>query len=54
MNTSKVDAMEYTFDNPQNPHARWGTVYKRRDNRVYLSFIGWGFQHEIKGERKIP
>lgn len=43
---------EYTFDNPQNPHARWGKAYKIDDKRVWLEFIGWGYLEEIRGERK--
>ena len=37
----------YTFDNPKNPHARWGRIIKEDGNRVWLEFIGWGYKSEL-------
>lgn len=50
--TNAVEVNEYTFDNPAHPHARWGKAYRRDDRRIWLEFVGWGFLHEVRGERK--
>lgn len=38
-----------TFDNPDNPYARWGEVLKIEDGKVVLSYVGWGLVEEVKG-----
>lgn len=43
--------IEATFDNPDNPNARWGKAYLARGNGIFLSFVGWGYLWEIKGVR---
>lgn len=44
--------LEATFDNPDNPNARWGKAYLARGNGIFLSFVGWGYLWEIRGVRK--
>lgn len=46
--------MEGTFDNPDNPNARWGRIYgyDYKEYRVYIEHVGWGYEWELKGLRK--
>lgn len=43
--------LELTFDNPENPEARWGKPYRGFEDRVALEHIGWGYVYEIRGLR---
>lgn len=45
--------LEFTFDNPENPDARWGRPYRTEGNRVWLEYIGWGYLYEVRGVRHI-
>lgn len=49
----KSTEIEYTFDNPSSPYARWGVVIQSpRPDVVRLAYIGTGFPSEIKGSRE--
>lgn len=42
-----------TFDNPRDPYARWGKVFRIEGDRVWLSGISWGHKHEIKAIQQV-
>lgn len=37
-----------TFDNPKNSYAKWGKVLKIENDKVKLSYIGWGLIEDIR------
>lgn len=44
--------VEYTFDNPRHPHARWGRLISGSATRVRLEMIGTGSPKEVRGCRR--
>ena len=42
-----------TFDNPRDPYARWGKVFRIEGDKVWLSHIGWGYKQEIQAVQQV-
>jgi hypothetical protein len=51
--TAPFSKLEYTFDNPSHPQARWGEIMQSpHPNVVRLAYIGAGGFKEIQGCRE--